>query len=875
MTKTTAADKTARSIRKFNPGTLQSDSELIDQFVVRVREFELVQEVLRGNIDTPSCQHVLIVAPRGRGKTMLLARAAAALRTEDEFTETLLPVRFMEESHEVFNIADFWLETLFHVAREIAAEYAELARELRKTHTDLSGRWGEQAIGDHARAAVLGAAERIDKKLVLIVENLQTLFGNVDDDFGWQLRGVLQSEPRIVLLASATSRFEGLDDPRQAFFELFRIITLKPLTTEECSCLWETVTGHRVGGRDIRPLEILTGGNCRLLAIVAGFSEHRSLRLLMEELVRLVDENTEYFRGHLEILPKSERRVYIAVIDLWQPSSTSEIAARARMDIRVASTMLGRLVERGAVLPQSSERGSKRFYTAAEPLYSIYYKLRRERDEAAVVENLIRFMMAFYDSFMLYGIFDRLRSEANDVPALYSGVDRVLGKRPVDLDLRSRMVWDRLNDISMQLWNQRRAEAELRFQDDIEAAFEKKAYEKVIELVDRHVDAGWGRRSEGLQEHDAVYLAHIRADAYFGLGEYARTISIGDEVLDRFRDSRDVFILYRSSLVLYRKVLAHSELGDHSGTIASARDVADWFGHRKDSVFPEVVAWVTMCAARAQEALGNYDAAISLLDDILERYEESEMPEAQRAVFEALIDKANIVRRRKNDDQRALDIYNEAIQRYGDSEVPAIEGRMVEAFMNRAFTHGDIGDFEGEIASYDTLIEREEESEMHEARAIALAFQALRLAEVGRIEEALTASAELERRFGASDEEWNIWLLWMGMAARAIALTVRQDAGALDAFRAAYAIYPTNNEVSTRGMIRVVLNLVAVGARESDLAKILLNDKVKSRAIAPLVAALCERTGETVRAPVEVLDVAADIQKDLEDKSAKGVLVAF
>ena len=197
---------------------------------------------MRGNIDTPSCQHVLIVAPRGRGKTMLLARAAAALRTEGEFSDTLLPVRFMEESHEVFNIADFWLETLFHVAREIEVEYPELARELRKTHSDLSGRWDEQLIGDHAHVAVLSAAERIDKKLVLIVENLQTLFGNVDDDFGWQLRGVLQSEPRIVLLASATSRFEGLDDPGQAFFELFRIITLKPLTTEECCCLWRTVT---------------------------------------------------------------------------------------------------------------------------------------------------------------------------------------------------------------------------------------------------------------------------------------------------------------------------------------------------------------------------------------------------------------------------------------------------------------------------------------------------------------------------------------------------------------------------------------------------------------------------------------------------------
>ena len=43
-----------------------------------------------------------------------LARVAAKLRADAALSETLLPVRFMEESQEVFNLADFWLETLFH-----------------------------------------------------------------------------------------------------------------------------------------------------------------------------------------------------------------------------------------------------------------------------------------------------------------------------------------------------------------------------------------------------------------------------------------------------------------------------------------------------------------------------------------------------------------------------------------------------------------------------------------------------------------------------------------------------------------------------------------------------------------------------------------
>ena len=415
-------NKSDQPVRKFNPGTFQSDEQVIEQFVVRKHELDIVLEVLRGNIDSPSCQHVLVVAPRGRGKTMLLARVAAEVNTDDALSECLLPVRFMEESHEIFNLADFWLDTLFYLARESAKHDPVLAEELRETHADLTNRWHEETLADRVRAVVLEAADRLGKKLVLMVENLHALCGNVDKYFGWELRGALQSDPQIMLLATATSRFEGLDDAEQPFFELFRIVALEPLATEECRRLWQVVSGDAVSEREIRPLEILTGGSPRLLVIVAEFARHRSLRQLMEELVELIDDHTEYFRGHLEVLAKGERRVYISVIDLWQPSSTGEIAARARMDVRPVSTLLGRLVERGAVIAEGS--GKKRRYAAAERLYSIYYKLRRERDEAAVVENLIRFMVAFYGTGELYQMSGRQTSETAKSQVVREGIER-------------------------------------------------------------------------------------------------------------------------------------------------------------------------------------------------------------------------------------------------------------------------------------------------------------------------------------------------------------------------------------------------------------------------------------------------------------------
>ena len=342
-----STQETREVFRKHHPGLLQSDEQLIRQFVVRRPELEILLDVLKGNLDSPSCQHALILGPRGRGKSTLLARVAAEIRTNGELASHLLPVWFTDESAEVFDAASFWLETLFHLAREIEATEPEIASELRDSRTDLIRRWQGTALEDRARGVVLQTAERLDRRLVLMVENLHLLSGNKNEDFGWKVRATLQSEPRIILLATATDRFAALDDAQAPFFELFHTVSLDPLDTEDCRRLWERIAGESLKGRDIRPLEILTGGSPRLLVIMGQFAERLSARGLMDRLAALVDEHSEYFRSQLEALPALERRVFIAMADLWQPSEAGEIAVRARMDVRTASVMLGRLRSAG------------------------------------------------------------------------------------------------------------------------------------------------------------------------------------------------------------------------------------------------------------------------------------------------------------------------------------------------------------------------------------------------------------------------------------------------------------------------------------------------------------------------------------------------
>ena len=672
-----------RPIRKYNPGTFQSDEEVIAQFRIRERELKSVIDVLRGNIYSSSSQHILVVGSRGQGKTMLLARVAAELRGDDELHSGLLPVRFMEENHELFQLADFWLETLFQLARESAANDPDLARELRETHADLTGRWMEREFEEQARTAVLEVADRLDKKLVVMVENLQALCENLGDDFGSQLRSVLESVPQIILLGTATSRPKGLDEASQPFFELFQILRLQPLSTDECCKLWALATGEEVSKSEIRPLEILTGGNPRLLIIVAGFAQHRSLRQLIEDLVKLVDEHTEYFRSHLEDLGMTERRVYIAVIDLWQASSTREIAARARMDVRVVSTLLGRLVGRGVVTMEGN--GKKRRYSA-ERLYSIYYKLRRERDKAAVVAHLIDFMVVFYSKAELFAMCDM---EAAQSDAIREGIAKAQPafERPAD---QAATIDDETlapSSASDDVLSQRLDAVEM--VKEGEKQKERGEYEAALTTFAEVDDCFCA--SDDLELLGRVAWAlHMTGDIQMMCGYPDKATAAWDEVLDRFGTSDNTELRLQVASVLRHKGEIQS---NDAAAIKIWDEAVDRFGASDDSNLQWQIARILRHKGERQKELGEVPAAITTWDEIVDRFGASDDPELQALIAEALYTKG-MTEIESGCTQEALHTCKELEKRLGslaDDERPEFEWRVMWVRVKALLVQGKYG----------------------------------------------------------------------------------------------------------------------------------------------------------------------------------------
>ena len=380
----------AIGIKKYNPGFL-SDDEIVSSFCVRNAEFESLLESLHAS-DGSSNVHSLVVGPRGSGKTHLLLRVAAEIRRNTQLSE-FYPIVFAEESYEIATIGEFWLECLNHLAEQ--ATESERS-SLRLSYSDLSTTGDDRELAGRCLGTILDYAERHAKRLLLLVENLGMLFDDIVDlDAGWRLRHTLQTEPRIVLFGSATSRFDEIDHPDHALYDLFKVVTLQALDTEECDSLWSSLTGQPKGSQQIRPLQILTGGNLRLISVVAGFEKTYSFKKLMSNLLDLVDEHTEYFKSHIEALPPQERRVYLALARLWKPATAKEVASQARVNVNKCSAQLKRLVDRGAV-SMEDKANRRRTYYLAERMYNVYYLLRRPGAESHMVEALVRFMGSYY-----------------------------------------------------------------------------------------------------------------------------------------------------------------------------------------------------------------------------------------------------------------------------------------------------------------------------------------------------------------------------------------------------------------------------------------------------------------------------------------------
>ena len=418
-----------------------------------------------------------------------------------------------------------------------------------------------------------------------------------------------------------------------------------------------------------------------------------------------------------------------------------------------------------------------------------------------------------------------------------------------------------------------------------------------------------------------------KAIALEWLGEVKAAAAAIDEVLERFGTSDAPEVQQPIARALLSKVFASEPLGDAQATITASDALIKRFDA---SDLPEIqssvaMAWVNKASALGR--LGETDDAIMICDQVVERFKAGDPPEVRLPVAMALNFKASLHLQAGNTAE-AVAAWDRISERFGSSEEPELSVQVALSTISKRLARGQPGDLgevmtiydgvvesfgesvaaqirlpiaalltdigilqeqSGEpdtaIATYDGAIERFGDTDMPELRlatALFFAHKAKIQAQTGRAEEALHTCDELELRLGTLADNEKAEPQWlMGWIRTRALLQLRRYPDGKDVFRSVYAAFVPGDETNMRRMVAGVIDLVSTGGPERDLLDVLSADAERAAVLAPLVVALRQRAGEAVRAPPEVLEVAADICRRIEegadqdtDKPREGLLKA-
>jgi len=612
------------SSMKYNPAFLD-DETLVRSFVARNAELDRILEVLRENTGT-SNQHLLVIGPRGIGKTTLVLRAAAEARIDPALSASWHPVVFGEETYQVSTPGEFWLEALFHLGEQSGAARWQQAYEELLREND------EDRLRARALTQLMDFADESGKRILLVVENLNMLVGGqISGNDAWVLRQTLMNEPRLMLLGTATSRFEAIDDYNQALYELFRIIELQSLDQQEAQALWASTAGGPAPAHQIRPLQILTGGNPRLIRILSEFAARTSFSSLMDDLTRLVDAHTEYFKHHLDNLPPQERKVFVVLADLWDPSTARTVAQAARVDVNTTSALLKRLADRGAVT-SPYKRGRAQYYQVAERMYNVYHLMRRRGPAASRVHAVVRFMVSLYRDEELVQTTRSLVEEASRLStgkrrehfAAYEAIIQVAREARITRRIveATRSAFESMPDVPSSLLKllelDQKSESTGSLDDRERNQEELESLDQALSLNPQDADT-WqqrgitlrrlGREEEALESFDrALLLDPDMVAAWTNRGISLRRLDRTEQALEAFE--RSLALDPEDARAWLRRGVALSILNRHEESLAS---------YDRSLALDEDDAWAWYDRGfalgslnRHEEALASYDRALAL-----------------------------------------------------------------------------------------------------------------------------------------------------------------------------------------------------------------------------------------------------------------------
>ncbi len=363
MNKTTSPILALHEISLYNTGRI-SPEKIIAAFAARVEQFQRIVADLVAEKPKSRAQHHLIVGQRGMGKTMLLARIAAELRTKPDLSQRFIPLVFAEEQYAVDRLSKFWLNCLDSLAdaRE-AAKDTKAVEEIDATVSRLQAASiravkDDQPFADEVYEAFIKAAQVTGQRPVLLVDNLQLVFERLDKGQQHSLRELLMRQACPILVGASPSPPPQSQDYGAAFYDQFKVHYLRPLD--------------------------------------------------------------ESYKARFEELTAQQQVITSAIANHWDPVTAAKLAITTGLPAGTISAQLDRLEKTGVIERTELFGETRTGYLLAERFFNIWFLMRSaSRRQRREVEFLTRFLENFYEPTDRCRIAQHLMGEDHFSPDRY------------------------------------------------------------------------------------------------------------------------------------------------------------------------------------------------------------------------------------------------------------------------------------------------------------------------------------------------------------------------------------------------------------------------------------------------------------------------
>jgi tetratricopeptide (TPR) repeat protein len=347
---------------------------------------EVLKKVLASVGPRKERHHVLLVGPRGSGKTHFVALAYHRIlhQLKARRLDQRIVIAFLNE--EEWGVASF-LDLLVRILRALVTDANGMDERITAIY-ELFARDPEGAVtlAESILRDYVGS-----RTLLLVCENLVDLFHGLEVEGQRRWRAFIQQTGFWTILATSPALFAALTEHEHPFYGFFAIHELKKLDYADAHGLLVKKALHDnntelaellqrpVGRARIRAVHHLAAGNHRAYVVLYDFLNRESLDDLIKPFLQMVDDLTPYYQDKMRQLPPAQRKLIEFLCQSGRPAPVKDIAAGCLMTQQTAAKQLGELMTAGFV--QKSPLGRQTFCELSEPLMRICIEVKDNRAE--------------------------------------------------------------------------------------------------------------------------------------------------------------------------------------------------------------------------------------------------------------------------------------------------------------------------------------------------------------------------------------------------------------------------------------------------------------------------------------------------------------